>query len=72
MTKMFALAAFAALAIPALAGDSCLKTGYRCENACPLASQANVCRSYGTEAIASSKIAQADVSAVVVENLARI
>jgi len=71
MKKLFAAAALAALTLPALAGD-CLKSGYRCENKCPLAKQANVCRSFGTEALASSKIARADVSKVVVDNLARI
>ena len=73
MKKLFAVAALAALAIPALAGgDRCLMTSYRCENACPLAKQANVHRSFGTEALATSKIARADLAEVVVGNLARI
>lgn len=73
MKKLFAVAALAALAIPALAGgDTCLKSTYRCENACPLAKQANVCRSFGTEAPAASKVARAELAAVVVGNLARI
>ena len=71
MKKFIAVAALAALTLPALAGE-CLKSGYRCENACPLAEQANVCRSFGYEALASSRIARADVSSVVVSNLARI
>lgn len=72
MQKMFAIVALAALALPALAGGDCLTSGYRCENACPLAEQANVLRSFGTEAYVSSGIARADVSKVVVGNLARI
>ena len=71
MKKLFAMAALAALAIPAVAGE-CLSSGYRCENACPLAEQANVRRSYGYEAALSSEIARADLSKVVVSNLARI
>jgi hypothetical protein len=72
MKKLFAVAALAALAVPALAGDKCLVTSYRCENSCPLAAQANVRRSFGTEALATSKIACADLAEVVVGNLARI
>lgn len=73
MKKLFAVAALAALAVPALAGgDRCLMTSYRCENSCPLAQQANVHRSFGTEALAISKIARADLSVAVVGNLARI
>lgn len=72
MKKLFAVAALAALAIPALAGDTCLVSSYRCENSCPLAKQANVRRSFGTEALATSKIARADLTEVVVGNLARI
>lgn len=73
MKKLFALAALAALAVPALAGgDKCLVSSYRCENACPLAKQANVRRSFGTEALVASKVARADLAAVVVGNLARI
>lgn len=73
MKKLFAVAALAALAVPALAGgDTCLMSSYRCENSCPLAKQANVRRSFGTEALAISKIARADLSVAVVGNLARI
>ena len=71
MKKLLAVAALAALTFPALAGE-CLSSGYRCENACPLAEQANARRSFGYEALASSRIARADVSSVVVSNLARI
>jgi len=73
MKKLFAVAALAALAFPAFAGEErCLMTSYRCENACPLAKQANVRRSFGTEAPVASKVARADLAAVVVGNLARI
>ena len=75
MKKLFAVAALAALAIPTLAltgGDRCLVSSYRCENSCPLAKQANVHRSFGTEAPVASKVARAEVAAVVVANLARI
>jgi len=72
MKKLFVIAALAALAVPALAGDRCLTSSYRCENSCPLAKAANVRRSFGTEAPVASKVARADVAAVVVGNLARI
>ncbi len=72
MKKLFAVAAFAALAFPAFAGETCLVSSYRCENSCPLAKQANVRRSFGTEALVASKVARADLSEVVVANLARI
>lgn len=73
MKKLFAIAALAALAVPAIAvGGDCLGSEYRCENACPLAEQANSLRSYGFEAVRSSEIARADYSQVVVSNLARI
>jgi hypothetical protein len=72
MKRVFVVAALAALAFPAQAGEECLVTSYRCENACPLAKEANVRRSFGTEAIATSKVARADLAEVVVGNLARI
>ena len=74
MMKLFVVAAFAALALPAFAGGDCSASAsaYRCNNMCPLAKQANVCRSMGTESLASSKIARADVNKAVLGNLARI
>jgi hypothetical protein len=73
MKKLFAVAALAALAVPALAGgDTCLSTSYRCENACPLAKQANSRRSFGTEAYVASTVARADLAEAVVGNLAKI
>ena len=71
MKKLIAVTALAVLAVPALAGDY-LNKGYRCENACPLAQEANYCRSFGLEAFASSRLVRADVSRTVVANLARI
>ena len=72
MKKLSAVAALAASAFPAVAGEKCLQTSYRCENSCPLAKQAGVRRSFGTEAVVASKVARADLAAVVVGNLARI
>lgn len=72
MKKLFAVAALAVLAAPAIAGDKCLVSSYRCQNQCPLAQQANVRRSFGTEALVASKVARADLAEVVVGNLARI
>lgn len=70
MKKVFAIAALAALAVPALAGG--MGDGYQCDNACPLAKQANVCRSFGTEALVASKVVRNDLNQVVLGNLARI
>jgi hypothetical protein len=73
MKKLFAVAALAALVVPAFAGgDKCLVSSYRCENACPLAKQANYRRSFGTEALVASRVARADLAATVVSNLAKI
>lgn len=68
--KTLAIAAvLAALMVPAFAGDALT---YRCDNMCPLAETANSHRAYGTEAQTVSKIARADVAAVVVVNLAKV
>lgn len=68
--KKFALtAALAALAVPAFAGAG---EGYRCENACPLAVEANAHRAYGTEAQTASLVVRAEVVREVEANLARI
>lgn len=72
MKTVLALAALAALAFPALAGDPLAK-GYRCETSCPLAQKANYCRSMvGGESLVSSKLARADLARTVVANLERI
>jgi hypothetical protein len=70
MKRLFALAALAALAFPALAGGGL--DGYRCENACPLAKSANSHRAYGTEAARASTVAAADLAREIQANLARI
>lgn len=70
MKRFFALAALAALAFPAAAGGGL--EGYRCMNECPLAVAANCHRAYGTEAVAASRVAQAELFAEVEANLALI
>jgi len=68
--RMLIVAALVAALMPAaLAGDV---AGYRCDNVCPLATEANLHRSYGMEARACSKIARADIATTVERNLARI
>ena len=71
MKTLIAVAALAALAVPALAGDH-MKMGYRCESSCELAQKANYCRAFGLESQASSKLVRADLSKTVVANLQRI
>ncbi len=71
MKTALALAALAALAFSAPAGDP-MQKGYRCENSCPLAVKANYHRSYGFESFASSKLVRADLVRTVVANLDRI
>jgi hypothetical protein len=70
MRKLFALALLAALAFPAVAGDT--GDGYECQNHCPLAQQANTHRAPGTEAVAASAVVRADVARVIERNLDRI
>jgi hypothetical protein len=69
MRRLLTTAALAALTLPVLAlgGD-----GFRCENECPLAAMANAHRVYGTEAVAASAVAQAELYREVERNLARI
>lgn len=69
MKKLLALAATAALAVPALAGGDLT---YSCANECPLAKQANWHRSYGSEAATSSLVVLAELTQEVESNLARI
>lgn len=73
MKRLFVVAALAALVSPAIAGgEACLQTGYRCMNECPLAKEANLHRSFGTEAFVASQVARVDLTETVVRNLARI
>lgn len=46
--------------------------GFRCDNECPLAQQANTHRAYGTEAQITSTVIRADVATAVEANLARL
>ena len=69
MKTLLAMAAFAALAVAA-PGDGL--SGYACDNHCPLAKQANLHRAYGSEAVAVSVTARADLVESVERNLLRI
>ncbi len=70
MKKLIVLPVLVALALPVLAETSF--QGYRCENECPLAQQANLHRSYGTEALLASAGARSELTARVELRLARI
>ena len=85
MRILMALVLGLALAMPAMAGDrgcgsgcggkSKSKSGccgYACKTKCPLAEDANACRSFGTEAAATSKVLQEDAGSAVEDNLSRI
>ncbi|MEO6710758.1 MAG: hypothetical protein ABIP42_14350 [Planctomycetota bacterium] len=58
------------LAAPVIANEAF--KGFRCENECPLAQQANSHRAFGTEALAASTAVRAYVSASVEKNLLKI
>jgi len=70
MKTMSLLSALVALALPVLAEKS--SQGFRCENECPLAQQANLHRSYGSEALLASAGARVELTARVERSLARI
>jgi hypothetical protein len=70
MQKLLVLPALVVLALPALADKGF--TGFRCENECPLAKQANSHRSFGTEGAVVSTVLRSDVVANVEKGLARI
>ena len=88
MRTLIALAIIAMLAVPAFAGDggccggcplsgaraegSCDVDGFSCQNMCPLAKQANACRSLGSESRAISVIVRKDLADEVAANLQRI
>ena len=68
--RVFAVVALAAaLVVPAFADQG---IGFGCDNACPLAKQANACRSFGLEARGASKIARAELVAGVEKNLQKV
>lgn len=70
MKKLLVLSAAIALALPVLAGQGF--EGFRCENECPLAQQANLHRSFGTEATASSAVMRSALAMRVEQSLSRI
>jgi hypothetical protein len=74
MTSKFqalaAAAALAALLVPAIAGGEI--GGFRCDNMCPLATEANLHRSLGMESRATSKVVRAELAQAVERNLARV
>jgi hypothetical protein len=59
MKPLFVLPMLVALARPALAEKGF--TGFPCENECPLAQQANLHRSFGTEALMASAAARTEL-----------
>lgn len=67
---IFALAALAAVALPAIAGE-CL-SGFSCDHPCPLAQQANNHRSAGAESVTKAPSVRAVVAAAIERNLRRI
>jgi hypothetical protein len=69
MKTLLKAALAAVLIVPAFAGDALV---YRCDNMCPLAQTANTHRAYGLEARTMSKVARADVAAVVESNLLKV
>jgi hypothetical protein len=70
MQKLLVLPALVVLALPVLAEKGF--SGFRCENECPLAQQANLRRSFGTEAAVASTVVRSEVVASVERNLSRI
>lgn len=70
MKTLFVLSTLIVLAAPAVAREAF--KGFRCDNECPLAQQANSHRSTGNEALSTSNVVRADVVAAVEKNLMRI
>lgn len=68
---ILALAVAAATATTAAIAGECA-SGYKCDNACPLAQQANGLRSSGREALTAAPSLRAAVAATVERNLSRI
>ena len=68
---VLALAVAAATATSAAIAGDC-SDGYRCDNACPLAKEANELRSMGREALTAAPSLRAAMAATVERNLARI
>ena len=87
MKILLVLTVILTMAIPAWSGDcgssckggsccgedcACSLCGFDCENACPLAKQANRRRALGTDSLATSKALQKAAAAAVEKNLAKI
>lgn len=75
MKFLFAVALIACLVVPVMAEDGCdggCLDGYDCQNACPLAQQANLHRATGNEALAISSVARRSWLTVIEGNLERI
>ena len=70
MKQRIAIFAVLVLSLPAHAGGAL--QGYRCDNECPLAKQANLHRASGTEARTVSKTVQADVATAVERHFAKV
>ncbi|HUR29009.1 MAG TPA: hypothetical protein VM509_12540 [Planctomycetota bacterium] len=70
MKTMSVFALLVVLATPVFAYEAF--KGFRCDNACPLAQTANSHRANGTEALAASSVARADVALRIEKNLAKI
>ena len=70
MQRLFVLPMLIVLAAPALAEKPF--QGFRCENECPLAQDANLRRSFGTEAQVASAVVRSDLASRVERNLGRI
>ena len=70
MKTLSVLALLVVLATPVFAVEAF--KGFRCENECPLAQTANSHRANGTEALAASSVARADVALRIEKNLAKI
>jgi len=77
--RVFAVAALAGAAVPAIAGDCCgsasipkSQDGFSCSNPCPLAQQANSRRSMGRESLSLSIALRDTYIASVQRNLGRI
>ncbi len=70
MKTLFVLPALVVLALPVFAEKSF--RGFRCDNECPLAKQANLQRAFGAEAPAASTAARAELVARVESGSNRI
>ena len=73
MKRLLILASLAAVAVPvttALAGGGA--QGFPCENACPLAKQANALRSTGEEATQASPAVRTSLAVRLRRNLERV